>query len=122
MLSEVQILPTTSEMTFSASITESHSVTDMRYMFAGCYALTTVDVSGFDTSKVMDMGGMFYNCTALAALDVSGFDTLKVMDMSGMFCNCTALTTVIVDPDHFDLEKVAKKYKHISFQRLVSAI
>ena len=37
---------------------------------------------------------MFYNCNALTTLDVSNFDTKNVTDMSEMFGYCHALTTI----------------------------
>ena len=33
-------------------------------MFFLCSSLTSLDVSGFDTSNVSDMGCMFYDCPA----------------------------------------------------------
>ena len=35
---------------------------------------------------------MFYNCSKLTSLDVSGFNTSKVTKMNGMFNGCSALT------------------------------
>ena len=64
----------------------------MQYMFKGCSALTTLNVSSFDTSNVTNMGGMFEGCNALTSLDLSHFNTTKVTDMSGMFYDCKALT------------------------------
>ena len=36
----------------------------MGCMFFLCSSLTSLDVSGFDTSNVTDMGCMFYDCPA----------------------------------------------------------
>ena len=47
-------------------------------MFDGCSRLSSLDVSGFDTSGVTDMTNMFNACTRLTGLDLSGFDTSKV--------------------------------------------
>jgi len=66
----------------------------MDSMFAGCNALTSLDVSKFDTSNVTSMYGMFSDCNALTSLDVSKFDTSKVTYMSWMFDGCTALITI----------------------------
>ena len=73
---------------------DTSKVTNMRYMFNGCSALTSLDVSGFDTSRVTDMSGMFQGCSKLTSLNVSGFDTSRVTDMSYMFNACSALTSV----------------------------
>ena len=42
-------------------------------MFSDCSSLTSLDLSGFDTSKVTDMNHMFTNCFKLTSLDVSNF-------------------------------------------------
>ena len=63
-------------------------------MFYGCSGLTSLDLSGFDTSQVTDMGGMFYGCSGLTSLDLSGFDTSQVTDMGGMFNGCSGLTSL----------------------------
>ena len=72
------------------------NVTDMSFMFAGCSALTSLDVSKFNTANVIDMSNMFNNCSTLVSLDVSKFNTAKVTNMSGMFSNCKALTSLDV--------------------------
>ena len=74
------------------------NVTDMSYMFSSVESgtaggssnkmnLTSLDVSGFDTSSVTNMSHMFYMCSNsnLTTLAVSGFDTSNVTDMSYMF-------------------------------------
>jgi surface protein len=40
---------------------------------------------------------MFCNCTALTTLDVSNFDTSNVTNMNAMFIGCDALTTLRLD-------------------------
>ena len=66
--------------------------------------LTTIDLSGWDTSKVTDMGEMFQNCSSLTSLDVSGFDTSSVTSMGSMFKNCSSLTSL--DVSSFNTSKV----------------
>ena len=83
---------------------DTSKVTNMRYMFNGCSALTSLDLSGFDTSKVTYMDNMFNGCSALTTLDVSGFDTSQVTYMGSMFYWCTALTSL--DLSGFDTSNV----------------
>ena len=83
---------------------DTSKVTNMRYMFNGCSALTSLDLSGFDTSKVTYMDNMFNGCSALTTLDVSGFDTSSVTEMYGMFYDCSALTSL--DLSGFDTSSV----------------
>ena len=83
---------------------DTSNVTSMRYMFSGCHALQTLDVSGFNTSNVTSMAYMFRGCQKLTSLDVSGFDTSNVTDMSSMFAFCDPLTSL--DVSGFNTSKV----------------
>ena len=80
------------------------NVTNMSNMFSGCNALTTLDLSSFDTSNVTNMSNMFYNCNALTTLDLSSFDTSNATSMSYMFYGCRKLTTL--DLSSFDTSNV----------------
>ena len=79
---------------------DTSSVTDMRQMFDSCSSLTSLDLSGFDTSLVENMNNMFYNCSSLTELDLSNFDTSSVTNMSYMFEGCSSLTSL--DLSSFD--------------------
>ena len=64
----------------------------MSDMFAGCSALTSLDVSGFDTSNVTDMSDMFGWCESLTTVYASDdFVTTAVENSEDMFTGCTAL-------------------------------
>ena len=79
-------------------------VTSMGNMFYGCSNLTSLDLSGFDTSNVSQMGGTFSGCSSLTDLDLSGFNTAKVTLMNNMFNNCSNLTSL--DASGFNTSKV----------------
>ena len=83
---------------------DTGNVTDMSRMFQNCYDLTSLDVSNFNTSKVTDMCCMFVGCHKLTSLNVSKFNTTEVTDMSDMFEDCYALTSL--DLTNFDTGKV----------------
>ncbi len=72
------------------------SVTDMSFMFAGCWKLTSLDVSHFNTASVTNMSSMFYSCSVITTLDLSAWNTASVTDMSSMFSSCIALTSLNV--------------------------
>ena len=72
----------------------TEDVTDMGYMFAGCSALESLDLSKFNTAKVTSMVKMFYNCSALKSLNLSGFNTAKATDMNRLFAGCSALESL----------------------------
>ena len=80
------------------------SVTSMKSMFYNCSSLTSLDLSGFNTNSVTSMNGMFFGCNSLTSLDLSGFNTSSVTDMYHMFSYCTNLT--FLDLSHFDMSKV----------------
>ena len=70
------------------------NVTNMNSMFGNCSSLTSLDLSGWNTSNVMNMQSMFNGCAALTSLDLSGFNTSNVTDMGWMFQGCNALISV----------------------------
>ena len=72
----------------------TEEVTDMSWMFMGCKALASLDVTHFNTAKVTDMGVMFNSCSSLTSLDVSNFNTARVTDMYTMFHCCSSLKTL----------------------------
>ena len=57
--------------------------------------LTSLDLSGWDTSKVYSMRHVFHNSIALGRLNLVGWDASRVGDTSWIFSNCTELTTLI---------------------------
>ncbi len=71
-------------------------VTNMRFLFANCRSLTTLDFSHFNTMKVTAMEGTFQNCAALTELDLSNFITDKVTDMDDIFNGCANIVTIYV--------------------------
>ena len=66
----------------------------MTQMFYGCRGLTSLNLTGWNTSKVMTMIAMFAGCTSLTSLDLSGFNTASVIDMNTMFNGCVSLTSL----------------------------
>ena len=75
-------------------------------MFYNCSGLTSLNVTGFDTSSVINMHRMFYNCQNLTSLDLSSFDTSSVTGMLDMFYNCSSLTSLILGPNFFKTPKI----------------
>ena len=70
---------------------------DSKEMFYSCSKLSSIDMSGFDTSNVTNMFSMFFNCSALTSLTgLSGFDTSNVTIMNCMFQMCSSLTSLDV--------------------------
>ena len=83
------------------------NVISMAYMFYECSALTSLDLTNFNTAKVMDMCFMFKKCSGLTSLNLTKFNTAEVTDMSQMFNECSALTTIYAS-DKFVTTNVEK--------------
>ena len=99
---------------------DTSKVTDMNYMFSHCSSLTNLDVSGFDTSKVTDMSYMFANCDNLISLDVSHFNTSNVTDMAYMFNGCNSL--ISLDVSHFDTSNVTNMKNMFCYCRSLTSL
>ena len=72
------------------------NITSMQYLFYGGIgsSITTIDLSGLDTSNVTTMRYMFNTCSNLTSLDFSTFNTKKVTNMNNMFAGCSSLTNL----------------------------
>ncbi|MBU9910989.1 BspA family leucine-rich repeat surface protein [Prevotella copri] len=69
-----------------------------------------------------NMKDMFYRCSALTSLDLSNFNTAEVKDMTEMFCSCSALTTIFVS-DKFVTGQVTSSVDMFSgCDKLIGAI
>ena len=80
------------------------NVTDMSFMFHGCSALKSLDLTNFNTAKVTNMDNMFYRCSTLTSLDLKNFNTANVTDMNHMFYDCSALESLVIT--NFNTAKV----------------
>ena len=81
-------------------------VTNMQSMFRDLRYITSLDVSGLDTSNVTNMYSMFNSVGSVTSLDVSGFDTSHVTNMGSMFLYCSNLTTL--DVSRFNTSQVTE--------------
>ena len=57
-------------------------------------------------SQGRDMSSMFESCSGLTSLDLSGFDTSTVTIMLSMFYDCSSLTSLILGPNFFKAPNV----------------
>ena len=62
----------------------------MDEVFGYCKSLTSLDLTGFDTTSVISMTSMFAN-SGLMKLDLTSFDTQKTKYFSNIFQNCKGL-------------------------------
>ena len=81
-------------------------------MFEKCSAITTLDLSSFNTLNVTNMAQMFKDCTSLTNLDLSSFNTKNVITFvgnyvdDGMFYGCSSL--VELNLSNFNTSNVTK--------------
>ena len=76
---------------FNAENLNTSRTISMARMFRDS-AVTSLDLSGFDTSLVTDMSYMFYSCKQLTSLDATGWDTSNVATAKCMFWPDSKLT------------------------------
>ena len=91
--------------TLDLSGLDTSNMTSMSRMFYKSTSLKNIDVSGFDTSKVVNMIFMFNNCSSLISLDLSSFNTSNVTNMEAMFQNDVNLENITFG-DNFNTSKV----------------
>lgn len=80
------------------------NLTSMRGVFNGDSKLKTINFKNVDTSKVTDMSSLFLGCSALTNLDISTFNTSNTTSLAQMFSGCSALTAL--DLSGWDTSKV----------------
>ena len=73
---------------------DSSNVADMSNMFLECHSLESLNLSGLKTSSVTSMYLMFGDCNSLTSLDLSRLDTSRVANMSNMFLECHSLASL----------------------------
>ena len=87
-------------------------------LFYKCSNLTSLDLSGLDTSNVTDMSSIFDGCSSLTSLDLSSLDTSKVSQMTCMFMDCSSLTSL--DLSSFNVGASAMNYMFAGCSSLTS--
>ena len=72
----------------------TNNVVYMSEIFNGCEKLQKINLgNNFKTNNVVDMSNMFQN-TAISSIDLSIFDTSNVKIMTSMFKSCSQLTSL----------------------------
>ena len=79
------------------------SLTNMRYMFAYCKELISLDLSNLQTERELSMHSMFYGCIKLEEVTLG---SRKVKELSYIFYNCNNLKSL--DLSKFQTEKLEK--------------
>ena len=74
----------------------------MAGLFSEDTALTSLDLSSWNTSNVTSMAGLFSEDTALTSLDLSSWNTSNVTEFDTMFMNCSSLETLNISSFSFE--------------------
>lgn len=96
------------------------SGTDLSKLFSRISNLTTINnLNYLDTSACTTMSKMFQTSEALTSLDVSSFNTSNVADMSYMFENLHGCTSII-GTENFDFSNVTTLKNFMADDRLLT--
>lgn len=87
---------------------DTSNYTDMESMFNGYNNLKSIDVSGLDTRNATNMSNTFTDCSSLEYLDLRSWDTSKVESFWNMFLNCSSLKSI--DVSSFNTSKVSNYF------------
>lgn len=82
------------------------SLNNIVSFLSGCSSLTSLNISNLNVSNVEDMALAFSNCSSLTSLDLTGWSTSKVKKFDSMFSGGTMLTSVAIGPS-FDMSGAA---------------
>ncbi len=101
---------------FDKSFSEARPHIIAEWFFGKNYLTSIIGIKYLNTSEVTDMSEMFWGCTALTSIDLSNFDTRNVTNMYGMFSDCDNLETIIVG-DGWNTDKLMEDGGYHMFYR-----
>lgn len=84
----------TNEHIVKIKFKEKPTAYDLEYMFNGCTAIISCDLSNLDTSDVTSTYCMFQGCTSLSSVTFGSNDTTNITNIGNMFYNCSSLTSL----------------------------
>ena len=108
------------EGTYSISIKTDAQIKDCSYMFYRCGNIINIDFSNFDIKNVTDISYMFCGCYSLIYLpDISGLNTVNIYKLTKIFCGCSSLKS-LPDISNWNTENII--YMDSLFSGCVSLI
>ncbi len=92
------------EENITSVVTNDFNPKSVYGLFSNLTNVTSIDLSGIDTTETIDMEEWFYNCKRLKTLDLSNITTAKIEENSGidtdqpssLFVNCISLVEVTI--------------------------
>ena len=76
------------------------NLTKINHMFYGCWKLTSLDLSNYNTKNAINMSYMFYDCFSLSTLNLSNFNTENAEKVENMFNGCKSLQDINLANSH----------------------
>lgn len=74
------------------NVTLNTNLKTINAAFAGCSALTSLDLTIFKTLKPTNMNGFLQNCSSLQSIDVKNMDVSACTNLSTCFRGCSDIT------------------------------
>ena len=90
----------------------NYEVNSIAYAFHGCSNLNEIDFTNFDVRDVTDMRSLFYGCKALTSLNLRTFRTTKCLLFDDMFAECNDMNVSIYRANNAKLVESAPEYIH----------
>ena len=90
----------------------NYEVNSIAYAFHGCSNLAEIDFTNFDVRDVTDMRSLFYGCKALTSLNLRTFITRKCLLFDDMFAECNDMNVSIYRANNAKLVESAPEYIH----------
>ena len=99
------------------------NATNYSSFFSACYALENVNISGFNMSNCTTLASMFYNCQNLKEIifpDV--IDITKITTMASIFFGCNTLPELtILNPNDTSTDRTNKlKFSSLTFSNVTT--
>lgn len=86
------------------NLIDTSIMNSLQDIFYSVTNLTTLDITGWCTSKITNLYRMFQNCTNLKNLNLNDWDTSNVINFSDLFNGCSSIENL--DLTHFDTHSV----------------
>lgn len=80
--------------TFDLSDISAYGIANLSHMFDGCTSLTSVNMAGRINGNTNDVSYLFSGCSNLTSINFGQIDTSNVSNFSGMFNGCSSLTSI----------------------------
>lgn len=120
--SDINNITNKSNCSFEIKLKDGETLTTMYCMFNNCSALTSLDLSNFDTSSVTNMQNIFNGCSSLTSLDVSNWnlDLNILTSYSNILTGSNALQTINLS--HANEDTITVIFNSVPSQTIIAKV